>query len=274
MTASPQAAPADAAAAARPRLILVDGHVHIYPCFAIEAVLAAALRNFRAAAAALGAAAFDGVLMLTESAGCDAFRMLRRAREIAGWRLSPTDDGLAVRAAGEQGVVTLVAGRQIVAAEGVEVSALGTDRLIADGLPLERCLDEVATAGAVPVLPWGVGKWFGGRGRVVAKAMWRPRAFRVLPGDIGGRPRVLPTPPLLRRAERQGLTIVRGTDPLPLPAEAKRAGAFGIAFPGQLDRAHPAAQLKGLLLARRPQPYGELERLGRFLVNQTQLRRR
>ena len=63
--------------------------------------------------------------------------------------------------------VLVIAGRQIVSAERIEVLALGTRTQIPDGQPLAATIDAVRADGALAVLPWGFGKWWGARGRMV-----------------------------------------------------------------------------------------------------------
>jgi hypothetical protein len=266
----------EAGAAERPGepLVLLDGHVHIYPCFDRERLLDAAAANFRAAAARLGSSEFDGVLMLTESRGHAVFDELVAAPRVGRWEMRPADDGvsLAARKASER--LILVAGRQIETAERIEVSALALREPLPDGRPLEDTLEAAGAAGATVVLPWGVGKWLGHRGRMVRQALARPRAFRLFVGDIGGRPRRLGLPGPAQFADGRTDRIVRGTDPLPLASEAARPGGFGNAYVARLDQAGPARCAQRLLHEAAARPFGEAETWVRFIFNQLRMRLR
>ena len=65
----------------------------------------------------------------------------------------------------------VIAGRQIITRERLEVLALCTAKEFADGEEVETVLDKVRRAGGLPVLPWGAGKWWGTRGRIVTELL-------------------------------------------------------------------------------------------------------
>src|SRR5262245_18226862 len=162
---------------------VADGHAHIYPDFDLR----------RWCEAGVAAAQHHGcplVLFLTESTGCNYFAELRdrspgaheaRPRaslpgisdlDLQGLRVSPrTEDcSLAVSVAeAPKPLLFMVAGRQYVSRDGLEVLALGLplasplthleDRSASAQALIERLLEE----DVVVVLPWGFGKWTGRR---------------------------------------------------------------------------------------------------------------
>lgn len=265
---------------------LVDAHVHIHPCFPLESFLEGALENFRRAASRLSLfGSATGCLLLAEMAGA---RWLRRARDgeetAEGWTLVRTEEEsslVARRITGESAgdsigeSLILVAGRQIAARERLEVLALGRDVDIPDGLPLDETLLRVRLSGALPVLPWGFGKWWGHRGGLVAEALARQDGELYL-GDNSGRLRLAGEPRLLREARERGLLILPGTDPLPFPDHSGRAGSFGFVLEGPLDERQPAEDLLRRIRSLREQPrtYGRGETLPRFLRDQATLQLR
>ncbi len=242
--------------------VLVDAHVHLYDCFPLAAFLDGAAANFAAAAARRGLEGPPaGVLLLAAGAGEGALERLERA------------DGARL---------VLVAGRQAAAAEGVEVLALACRAEIPDGEPLAATLAAARAAGALPVVPWGAGKWWWGRGRLVAAAVEREDPADFFLGDSGGRPRLARRPALFERAARRGIRVLPGSDPLPFARHARRAGSTGFALEGGpeggLDGERPGASLRRALRESRgaPAPYGDGERALPFLINAVamQLRKR
>lgn len=250
-------------------MVIADGHVHVHDCFTIGRFLEAAVANFdrRLAAASQGGAS-TGLLLLTEAAGADWFRRLADRGSADGWTLRRSEDSALTAARGAQRV-HLVAGRQIITAEGLEVLALATPGSFPDGRPLELTVAKVREAGAVAVVPWGFGKWSGARGRVLARFLDSWEGTGLFLGDNGNRPAFLGTPQPLASAAKRGLGVLPGSDPLPFPREVSRAGSFGFQLDAEVSDESPALDLRAVLLGGGGvTPYGELERPLRFLSNQ------
>jgi hypothetical protein len=255
--------------------VLVDAHVHIHPCFSLESFFDGALENFRKAARGLdlpGTAA--GCLLLAEMAGSHWLR--DAGRTVGAWTLASTreeDSLVARRSTGES--LAVVAGRQIVVHERLEVLALGRNAEIPDGLVLDETLRRVRDSGALPVLPWGFGKWSGRRGALVAATLARPGGELYL-GDNSNRLQLAGVPRFLREAGERGILVLPGTDPLPFPNHTGRAGSFGFVLEGALEPLRPAEDLLRRVRALREQPrtYGRGETLPRFLRDQASLQLR
>jgi hypothetical protein len=261
--------------------ILADGHVHFHACFALARFLDAALENLRAGRRQLGLGNGPGALLFTETSRDHVFRALRdgRSPHSGPWSFEATDESGAIVAVREPGEALLViAGRQVATGDGLEVLALGTDAEFPDGLPLGEALARVDAAGAIPVLPWGFGKWWLRRGRLVRDALLATAGPRFFLGDNAGRLRLMRDPPLFRAAAARGTLILPGSDPLPFRSQTTKAGRYGFALPGALDRGRPAEALKRILREQRAQPavFGRRERLLDFCRLQLamQLRKR
>ena len=239
-------------------VLLVDGHVHVHDCFDLDAFLDAAASNFHRAARRLGLAErTPGCLMLTECAADDAFDRLRTGqwRPGAAWSVQQTSEDDSLRLERHDGVaMVMIAGRQIVTAERLEVLALASGRRFADGHPIDVVIDQVLSSDAVAVVPWGFGKWTGRRGRVVARLLDSPVAERIFLGDNGGRPALSLTPKLFKRARERGMPILPGSDPFPLPWQQDKAGSYGFVLRGDIDLDAPAAGIRQRLTADRTQP--------------------
>ncbi len=265
--------------------VLIDTHVHIHGCFPLAGFFDAAYANFERAARAQPGShqssqdGFIGVLMLTETARADCFQRLSAGADGAAdgivsglgeWRLRRTEETGSVTAERHGQCLYIIAGRQIVTAERLEVLALGFEGFVPDGEPIRQVMDRVRSAAAVAVIPWGFGKWWGRRGKVVSALLKDHEGLGFFLGDNSGRTAFLGPPAHFEDARRDGIAILPGTDPLPFPAEYGRAGSFGLVAQASMDPARPAAEVKRLLTSTPldMKPYGRLETPLRFLRNQ------
>ncbi len=262
--------------------MLVDAHVHLYDCFDRTAFFDATLNNFRQAAQALGLPKdTPGYLMLTETAKDHAFESLIAQRELDGgrWRFNTTDkDRSLVAALGGRDVLTVIAGRQIVTREGLEVLALCCNEQFADGLPIEQTIEKVIEADALAVLPFGVGKWSGARGKIIDDLLNGPLASKLMLGDNAGRLAMAGEPKQFAQARQRGTWVLPGTDPLPFPGQATRVGRAGLVLDGNFNQDQHAATIKSTLETCNTQPktFGRADGLLPFLKLQIgmQLRKR
>ena len=246
---------------------VADGHAHIYPGFDLR-------RWFEAGVAAAQHHGCPLVLFLTESTGCHYFAALRdrspgapeaRPRgaslpgisdlDLQGFRVSPTteDCSLAVSVTeAPKPLLFMVAGRQYVSRDGLEVLALGLplasplthleDRSESAQALIERLLEE----DVVVVLPWGFGKWTGKRRREVARLTSSPK-LRSHPlffvGDIAARCWPWRSPASLMTGAR----VIAGSDILPLPGAETGLACYGFRVSGPLDAARPLATVRASL---------------------------
>lgn len=258
-------------------LVFVDGHVHIYHCHPTERVLDGAWRHFQTVAAShRNTAHFQGVLLLTESSGDRVFTALAQTQggTVGRWHVSATEEANSLRLNRDDGAQLFVlAGRQLVCEERLEVSAYFVIEALADGAPLTTLLAQIDHLGGVSALPWGVGKWFGKRGKTVENMLGYTRV-PLMVSDNGGRPWFWPTPRLLRAARQQGVPVLAGSDPLPKASEQQRAGSVGFILQGALHAGLPAQDLKQRLLNRHDTPphYGRREGMRGFVCNQLYMR--
>ncbi len=254
---------------------LIDAHVHMHDCFDLGRTFDAAVRRFARAGQWVDAdGATAGVLMLTESAGVEVFSDLKSGRRAlpTGWSGEACADGAAVRLARPDGArLLLIAGRQIVTAERLEVLALACVDACDDGRPIGQVLDWCRQRDAVALLPWGFGKWTGRRGAIAAELIEAARPGDLLLGDNAGRLNVSRTPALLGRGAAKGLAVLPGSDPLPFRAQQTKAGRYGFVLDAELDEVRPTEALRQHLRALRGwQPvFGRLETPAAFLWYQS-----
>jgi hypothetical protein len=267
-----------------------DGHVHFYEELDIRRMLEAARER---------AASLKGplLLLLAESSGHHYFEILRSAAQggdlgdeplpsnlsrqvIASLGLAPTAETTSVRVdldapRAAEGALYLVAGRQFVSTERLEVLGLFLDpdcpvAGTGDGtLPADVLIPRILETGAVATLPWGVGKWLGARGRAaqaLAESWSVDPGERFFLGDIAHRCWPWPTPrPFLVKGAR----VLPGTDLLPLPGTEERLARYGFRVSGRFDAERPAASLVANLSTRRPlEAEGAREPMGSVLREQ------
>jgi hypothetical protein len=265
-------------------LAVVDAHVHIHACYPPDAFFDSAYANLTRFGARGEPA--ERFLLMTECAPDHYFSALlgaargapSQALPLGRWKPRPTAEATSVVV--EEGARRLfvVGGRQIACKEGLEVLILGTDRHFQDGRPIREVLREAAALGVPHVIPWGPGKWFFARGRLVSdllKEFSKPLLFL---GDEGGRPGFWPYPSHFGEGAEQGVRDLPGTDPLPFAHDLSKVGRVGFRMPLELDPERPAQSLFSALA----QPQARLERFAklepplRFVRNQVamQLRKR
>lgn len=268
-------------------LTLVDAHVHIYSCFRVAALVEEASSNF---AQILGNdrddGRFVGVLCLTTSPDGRRFSWLKDtlSTALARWsspsrrmKLIETQEDASFRLSSVDGdTLVVIAGRQITSIENLEVLAIGTREELESGIPAELLIERIAGVGAIPIIPWGVGKWLGHRGQRVKEMIRDKDLPRFFLGDSGNRPKFWPRPRQFEMAEERGIRNLPGSDPLPFPDEFQRVGSYGTALKGELDPETPFRNLKERLLSRSTtfQPFGEQEAPLRFVRNQLKMQLR
>ncbi len=191
-----------------------------------------------------------------------------------GWELRVTDAARGVVDA--SGAATkhlrIYAGRQIVCLEKLEVLALLVDRsdVIPSGLPLSRTIEKVHAAGGLPILAWGVGKWFGGRGRTVRRWVSEALPGSLALGDTALRPIGWPEPAPMRAARRRGIPVLPGSDPLSRSGDECMAGSYASLIPLESDSPPDAAGLMDLIASPDTgiRPIGRRNTLPRFILRQ------
>lgn len=262
-------------------MILFDAHVHIHNNFALEHLFTAARENFsRQLQEVSPGRPGTFFLLLTEIGNCDYFTNLKNQATAAegciqgGWRITPTKEAeslLAVHDNWPEDRLFMLAGQQIVTVERLEVLALATTTKTRDGLSLLETVDTIRQQGGLAVLPWGAGKWLGKRGQLVEEFLKNASADHLFLGDNGGRPIFWPTPSPFNIAAGRGIRLLPGSDPLPLPGEEQRVGAYGAMIKGECSDDGPAESLKMLLTKSGGNiaPFGR--RLGAWCFFKTQL---
>ena len=263
-------------------MVLFDGHVHLHPRFDLAEGLRSALGNFRRVQDSMNTPDQCVLcLSITETNGSRDLERLRGALErgrLPQWGCHSTQDGSLWLEYTDGPEVLVLPGRQVATAERLEILALACTADVPDGLPLAEALDHALAADAIAVIPWGFGKWFAARGRVVSKSLRRAQRRTVFLGDNGGRLAITPPPRLFEWAHHHDILILAGSDPLPLARQERRIASYGSFLPGEVDVSTPMADIKRLIrnLEAQPDTFGRRTALPFFVANQVamQIRKR
>ena len=262
-------------------MVLCDSHVHFYDCFDSNRFLNNAWNNFyQQAQKGQNQQKFIATLLLTEAKQDHWFLKLKEGKyNSKEWSFQETSEAESLYAINKDGHrIIIINGRQIVTSENLEVLALVTADKLEDGMPITNVIEWVKTNDAIPVVPWGFGKWWGKRGNILSKSLESFSGADVFLGDNSGRPWFLGRPGHFKKANRDRRRILPGSDPLPFASEVWRPGSVGFYFNGVLDEDSPATSLRNYI--RNPETnitnYMYCERLLPFVRNQVamQIRKR
>ena len=224
--------------------IFIDSHVHSYPSYRPDVFFGA----FRAAVRASGASV--GAFVLAQREGQTVFEDWSAGKGLPeGTDVAVREDG-ALRLAfpdGEPDII-VVAGRQIACAERIEILSIGSTEGLPDGSPIADAIEDALRREALPVLAWGVGKWWFSRAKTIASLLHRFAPDELLLGDSSLRPVFWGEPAAMAEARTLGRRVLHGSDPLPPAFEETRAGQYGDLAGATIDPERPLrAQMLAIL---------------------------
>lgn len=265
-------------------LLAVDSHVHLHDWLHFVPMLDSALSAFtRAVSQHKNTNVFSGILVLTEPVGRDTFPRLKTQLETSedqcrlnsNWHLEATGEDLTIAACHVTGArIYLVSGQQIVTRENLEVLSIYTPQSINDRLNIRETIKEVEKFGGFPVLPWGVGKWLFGRGKLVSCLIEEKKKQRFGIGDNGSRPTFWQHVPQFALARKHDLPLLHGSDPLRVSEARRSAGSSGDLIICPFDSRYPGKSLVNALKENSYEriSFREPEKAGHFFKDQIALR--
>lgn len=201
---------------------LLDTHIHLYP----EYDLSRSFRCFLQNTAHYNDNA-TRVACLAERHDCQFFNQLAQNKVTPdGFSVTVIDDKLLQLTQDNGAYFFLLAGRQVITYENIEVLALACSSPIADQQPAAEVIDTVNQLGAIAVIAWSPGKWFTKRGQLVKQLINQMQPTDFMLGDTTLRPYGWATPRLMNLAQGKGFAVVSGSDPLPFTGEEKWLGSY------------------------------------------------
>ena len=251
--------------------VIADTHVHLYPFYDLRAAIDSLVANLgRLEPGDAVKAAF-----LAERHDCRMFRDIASGKvQVAGYAADVSIGAGALRLKGEKGETWLFPGRQVIAKERIEIIAFMTDMELPDGLPAVDVVNAVRDAGAVPVLSWAPGKWFGGRGEIIKRLIEASGSADLLIGDTTLRPTCWGEPRLMKFAREKGIRVIAGSDPLPFRGEEQRLGTYASLLEGEFNDKNPVESVRKMLLSGVSSPAVAGKRCGVIDVVQRLLKNR
>lgn len=236
-------------------IVAGDCHFHLYPGHDPERSVSGLINNLELMAGSAGVIGQKDnifkIAFLAESRQFNYFRKILN-RELNFERIGletsagPEEHCVSFRKQGEL-KLCLVAGRQIVTKEKLEILGLGMGKIVPDGLPAGEVIEKIIAAGGLPALAFSPGKWLFKRAKIARRLMTIKFGRPLLIGDSALRPLGWGRPAIMRRAARENIAVLPGSDPLPPAGEEKYAGCYGFVYRGEFDSARPLTAMKQII---------------------------
>ncbi len=233
--------------------LLIDGHVHLYPVFDLLKAVENGLENLFLNAKKKNINLNDEVpiWLLVERSDTNFFDELSNSPEKYNQgeiKLVKAKDNLTIKVEKEkETILYILAGRQLVTKENLEVLSLVSDFNVPDKeKPMDEIIQLIRDAGGIPALNWAPGKWFGSRGKIINEQIEKQSPENIYIGETTMRPTVWLKPKLIKKAENRGFRVMAGSDPLPFRGEEKEIGSFGFKIEGEFDPENPAQSMRNI----------------------------
>lgn len=259
-------------------LTLVDTHAHYYNFCDFETYFNYAYLNMKTAATRMEAVSYNFVICLLETENSQWFEKLlliaTSSAKLGEWSIKSVDNNQALALTrNENESLIIVPGRQVITAENLEVIIVGLVKNIPYRKQVNYYVDEFSQSYLV-IIPWGVGKWLGKRGKRVSQLLSENRNPYAL-GDNSGRTRLWSNIRQFKQAKKIGKGILAGSDPLPVTGQFKKVATYGSAITGSIQGKDLYKQIRERLLDTQSgnvKTYGKVDGLFDFVVSQFLLR--
>ena len=144
--------------------LVVDGHVHYYECYDFEEFFNMVIKNMNNMYSSIypDDNNFHKVLLFTEGKDSDYFSQFKKndiPEQKSEYKFENTqEDCSIILLKNNQPLCYILAGRQIVTRENLEVLSIASSQKIEDGLPIKDVVKKLIDNKQIAVLAWGVGK--------------------------------------------------------------------------------------------------------------------
>ncbi len=265
------------------RLSIVDIHSHIHDMTRIGPFLKTAHANFVDTAKAQGLGdEWDAYIFCADLQGKSRETVMAAIdnADFSDVVIARTDEDCSrtITVSGSANRLYLVMGYQIICNGDIEVLAYGLAQPVDNGLSMSDTLKRTLDQNALAILPWGFGKWWFKRGKLMDNTLNQIHQSageqgRVFVGDNGGRVFWSWVPALIKRAVSLKIWNLAGSDPLPFAAQAAKAGNTGSILSVDVKEQTPLSSLQTALgsLHEQPKTYGSGENLLSFVVAQIRM---
>ncbi|MBN2411030.1 hypothetical protein JXQ31_05005 [candidate division KSB1 bacterium] len=233
-------------------LILCDAHVHIYPQFDLTNAIKNSISNFTKIEKVKHLQNESiKVWLLTEGQDYDFFtRQYTLNNDYVIKKTGENESLIIINKHTDKPLLYIIAGRQVVTREKLEICALATQYNQKDRtLNTRDTIKSVLDFGGIPALNWAPGKWFFSRGKIVRDVIENSNPESLLISETTMRPTIWPTPSLMKIAIKKGYKVIAGSDPLPFMKEENLIGSYCTLLTGKFDPEKPADSLRKLLLS-------------------------
>ncbi len=256
-------------------LVLIDSHVHIHETYDVDIFFDFVFNNFLKYAGKIeNVKQWKAFLLLTEMEGVNKFEEIKKLQTVGSekqFKVENTNENISVKIISAEGnEIFVIAGKQIIAENNIEVLALCTNEKLEEGQDLTTTINKINSVNTVPVLPWGVGKWTGKRKEIITEFLKKQKEEKFFLGDNSGRPAFWKAPHLFTVGNETGHFVLPGTDALSIRDEITKTASYGFYVYEQTDSNNPAKTAKEIIykLKAPPKTFGALEKFVPFFKNQ------
>lgn len=252
----------------------IDTHCHLYDRLSSAEFFRAYIRNLSSTVGARFSQDKDTIgVCLVDLKGNNSFAKLAsgEAQTSRGLGIQQID-ACTLEVSIDAQSVRVFKGQQVNTQEGLELIAMGYAGTLPENQPLGQYF-ELCQSEASVVLPWGVGKWLGKRGRLVDQLLSKKGGAVLgdfILGDNGGRPWWW-RESRFSAAQSQSALVLAGSDALPVASYQDRVGGYLNGFSGRFERCQDwLDHLKSL--NTRPAQFGKLNSTMGFFREQLGIR--
>jgi hypothetical protein len=252
--------------------LLIDGHIHVYNHYDLSFSIYQSIENLQRSARPVGD--WVPIWLLAERSDCHFFDEVVHS-DRTGLKIEPhqSEPCLIVKE-NDKPILYIMAGRQIVSTDGLEVISVATKEFIPDRTKSTmQIVEQLAKNGGISIINWAPGKWFFSRGKVVQQLIEHFSPKELLVGDTTLRMSLWPMPKLMKQAAAKGFKIIAGSDPLPFKKEERMMGQYGFRIFGDFEVNTPATSLVHLLKDSSVPIHliGKRNTVPKFVIRQTKI---